>query len=156
QDITATLQRRSQSERPANHHLFQNANVCGLDLSGHSWDGEDFTGCDLRGTNLSNCTFNGSDFRDADLWGSDLRNSDLIGAKNLLPAQLAAADLSRAKLPAELSFLALDAVKDLSDNSSKVFLIILGAVFYTFLTIATTKDSQLIVNTNLTKLPVIG
>lgn len=156
-EIPSIRARRLHPERSNDDKPFRNADASGLDISGFSWDGEDFTGCDLRGANLSGCTFNESDFRHADLWNADLRDSDLTDAKNLLPAQLAATDLSRAKLPPDISsFQALDAVKDLTDNSSKVFLIILGAVLYTFLTIATTKDAQLIVDTNLTKLPVIG
>jgi len=157
-EIQAIHARRClESERAGDDYPFRNGDASGLDLSSSEWDGEDFTSCDLRGANLSDCTFSGSNFLEADLWNADLRDSDLSNGKNLLPGQLAATDLTRAKLPTAFGgFQALDAVKDLSDNSSKVFLIILGAVVYTFLTIATTQDAQLIVNTNLTKLPVIG
>src|ERR1043166_7810854 len=68
-------------------------------LSGMDWSGEDFSGCDLRGADLSSCCFRGADFSGTELWDADLRGSDLSGACRLLPAQLAATDLSGAQLP---------------------------------------------------------
>jgi hypothetical protein len=121
------------------------------------WSGEDFSGCDLRNANLSDCKFDGADFRDANLWNADLRDSDLSGALNVLSSQLAATDLTRAKLPDSLTdFEALESVKTLSENSSKVFFTILIVVVYSFLTMATTKDVQLITNSYSSKLPVLG
>jgi hypothetical protein len=111
----------------------------------------------LRGADLSRCTFAGANFREADLWNANLSDSDLTAACGLLPAQLAAADLTRAKLPESLSsFEALDSVKNLSENSSKVFITIILAVVYTFLTIGTTRDVQVITDATSSKLPVIG
>lgn len=46
---------------------FRDADVSGLDVSGFSWDREDFNDCNLRNANLSDCSFSGSDFRGADL-----------------------------------------------------------------------------------------
>jgi hypothetical protein len=121
------------------------------------WDGEDFSGCNLCGADLSRCTFAGANFREADLWNANLSDSDLTAACGLLPAQLAATDLTRAKLPESLSsFEAIDSVKNLSENSSKVFITIILAVVYTFLTIETTRDGQVITDATSSKLPVIG
>jgi uncharacterized protein YjbI with pentapeptide repeats len=150
-------QRRTQFERAADDHPFRNALARGLNLSASNWDEEDFTDCDLSEANLSACTFGGADFRDADLWGADLRGSDLSSAQNLLPHQLAAADLSQAKLPKEIeSFDVLEAAKGLAENSSRVFLVMLGAIAYTFLTIANTKDVQLLTDSGSSQLPVIN
>jgi hypothetical protein len=87
----------------------------------------------------------------------DFSGSDLTGITKLLPKQLAATNLESAKLPGSLTkFEALEASAKLADNASKVFLTMLGAVAFTFLTLATTTDAQLITNGINTKLPVIG
>jgi uncharacterized protein YjbI with pentapeptide repeats len=136
---------------------FKDAVAHDADLSEAHWDGEDFTRCDLRGANLSHSTFAAATFRDADLWNADLRDSDFTYTRDLLPMQLAATDLTRAQLPASLNvFEALDAIDVLSQNSSRVFITILGAAVYTFLTLGTTRDVALITNANTLKLPVIG
>jgi hypothetical protein len=91
------------------------------------------------------------------LWNADLSDSDLTGVTNLLPEQLAATNLKRAKLPDSLTnFEALETAEKLADNASKVFLVMLGAVAFTFLTLATARDWQLITNNGSSKLPVIG
>jgi hypothetical protein len=87
----------------------------------------------------------------------DLSGSDLTSVTNLLPEQLAATSLKRAKLLDSVTkFGALEASAKLADNASKVFLAMLGAVAFTFLTLATAKDWQLITNNGNSKLPVIG
>ncbi len=136
---------------------FKDADARGADLSEVDWSGVDFSGCDLRGANLSGCTFAGADFRDADLWNTDLRDTNLSGAHHLLPAQLAATDLTRVTLPSDLPrFEALGLVESLTQNSTRIFVTILVAVLYTHLTLATTKDLLLMMNTGGAKLPVIG
>lgn len=149
--------RMSEFSRSKGDQPFRHADAREADLSGISWNDEDFSGCDLRSANLSGCKFSHTDFRDTDLWNADFSDSDLTGARNLLPAQLAATNLKRAILPESLSaFEALDSAKDLSQNCSKVFITLILAVVYTFLTIAMTKDSQLITDTGTAKLPVIS
>jgi hypothetical protein len=129
----------------------------GLDLSGIDWHDEDFSECDLRGANLSGAIFENSNFRDADLRNTDLRDADLTAARNLIPKQLAAADLTRAKLPSNIeSFEGLESVESLSQNSSKVFLSMLGAGAYTWLTLSATRDIGLLTNDYSAKLPIIG
>ena len=136
---------------------FRDRDARDLDLSRFAWTGEDFTNCDLRGANLSGCNFTGANFERAELWNADLSGSDLTGVTTLLPEQLAATNLKRAKLPDPLSkFEPLEASTKLADNASKVFLTMLSAVAFTFLTLATTKDWQLITNSGNNKLPVIG
>ena len=158
EETTAIRERRlRQLRRSDDDHPFKDADARRVDLSGMKWDGEDFSGCNLRGADLSRCTFADANFREADLWNANLSDSDLTAACGLLPAQLAATDLTRAKLPESLSsFEALDSVKNLSENSSKVFITIILAVVYTFLTIETTRDVQVITDATSSKLPVIG
>jgi uncharacterized protein YjbI with pentapeptide repeats len=104
EETTAIRERRlRQFRRSDDDHPFKDADAPGVDLSGMKWDGEDFSGCKLRSADLSRCTFAGANFRDADLWNANLSDSDLTAACGLLPAQLAASDLTRAKLPESLS-----------------------------------------------------
>jgi uncharacterized protein YjbI with pentapeptide repeats len=125
-------------------------------LAGMDWSGEDFTACDLRGADLSHCRFDGADFRDADLWDADLRESDLRGARQILPAQLAATDLVGAQLPESLAaFETLKTVEALSVSSAKVFFTLLLAVVYVVLTAGTVRDVQLLTGAQSLKLPVI-
>jgi uncharacterized protein YjbI with pentapeptide repeats len=142
------------------HHTefsFVDADAQGADLSNTTWTGEDFSNCDLSGANLSSCQFRNANFNNANLWNADLKDSDLSEAINLLPAQLSGTDLTRAKLPQELeTFEPLTSVERLSQSAANVFLTILAVVAYTFLTIATTKDSELVTNSASSKLPVIG
>lgn len=156
-DILEIRRRRSQKEhRSDDDRPFKDADAHEADLSGMDWSGEDFSGSDLHGANLSRCTFAAADFCDADLWNANLRDSDLSRVRNLLPAQLAATDLTRATLPEELlRFDALHIVESLTQNATRIFVTILLAAFYTLLTIATTKDILLLMNTGVAKLPVI-
>jgi uncharacterized protein YjbI with pentapeptide repeats len=150
-------QRRKISDGSQAIALLRDADASDLDLSRFAWIDEDFTNCDLRGANLSGCNFTGANFEQAELWNADLSDSDLTGVTTLLPKQLAATNLKRAKLPDPLSkFEPLEASAKLADNASKVFLTMLSAVAFTFLTLATTKDWQLITNSGNNKLPVIG
>ena len=150
-------QRQEDSGTTQAFALLCGADARGLDLSGVAWAREDFTNCDLRDANLSWCSFNSAKFEGADLWNAGLSGSDLTGVTSLIPEQLAATNLKRAKLPDSLTkFEALAASAELADNASKVFLTMLGAVAFTFLTLATTTDAQSITNSSNTKLPVIG
>jgi uncharacterized protein YjbI with pentapeptide repeats len=150
-------QRRKVSGGSQAFALLRDSDAGGLDLSGFAWTDEDFTKSDLRGANLSSCNFAGAKFESTELWNADLSDSDLTGATRLLPAQLAATDLKRAKLPDALTkFEALETSTKLADNASKVFLTMLATVAFTFLTLAITTDAQLITNNSNTKLPVIG
>lgn len=118
---------------------------------------EDFSNLDLSGSDLSDSTFYRANFLNANTWNCDFRNSDLTGARNFSEAQLAATDLTNAKLPEEMAkFESLDSVKDLSDKSSRIFVTLLFSIVFTTIISATTKDSRLLTNTGLVKLPVVN
>ncbi len=98
-----------------------------------------------------------SDLRADELRGRDLRGRDLTKVEGLLPEHLAAADLTRAKLPPEIEkFPALDQVKAISAEARKVFLALLAACVYSWLVIGTTKDVALLLNTASSPLPIIN
>jgi hypothetical protein len=72
--------------------------------------------------------------------------------------QLAGADLTGAKLPDSLGepFANLDTANDVSTNAQNLFIAMLAACLYSWLTIATTSDVNLIVDRASSPLPIIG
>jgi uncharacterized protein YjbI with pentapeptide repeats len=118
----------------------------------------DLSHCNLRGTFLRDIKFAAANFFETDLREADLRGADLSGAKgSLLGRQLAGADLTGAKLPEPLANLydKLGSVSDISDSAKKLFLALLAACLYSWLTIPTTKDVDLFTNGGSLPLPVI-
>jgi hypothetical protein len=128
--------------------LLWNANLAGADLCA----------ANLRGADLQDVNFAGADLFQADLREANLQGADLSAAKGgLLSRQLAGADLTGAKLPAPLEKLyeKLDSVKDISESSRKLFLVMLAGCLYSSLTIAQTTDLELITNRASSPLPII-
>jgi len=152
------------------------------DLSQADLHKRDLTGANFRNTNLSGATFELSNLSRAHLEGADLsganfgapgtyanlhgthlreailRDCDISGVKGgLRPEQLAGADLTGATLPAPLTklFDELKAVGEISESARKLFLAMLAACLYSWLTIATTNDVNLITNRASSPLPII-
>src|SRR5262249_13207835 len=108
----------------------------------------DLIDADLRGADLSRANFGSCNLAGADLRETVLRDADLSGVAGLQSAQLAGADLSGAKLPNTLAdlFKGLDTAKGISGNAQKLFVGVLAACLYSWLTIATTTDLNLVTN----------
>jgi len=86
-----------------------------------------------------------------------LSNCDLRYVKNLLPEQLAGMDLTNSLLPEDRrSFDALKLVEEGSRNAKKLFQIMLLSSAYAFLTVGITTDVDLLTNSGLLTLPLIG
>ena len=102
---------------------------------------------DLPGAHLS------ADFRDA-----ILSNAQLASATALRSEQLAGAVLTDARLPPNIEqFEApLAHVAETSQNARKTFFALLAAALYSWLTIATTADAELITDTASSPLPIIN
>lgn len=126
----------------------------------------------LRETNLSNatlshCKFGGADLSRADLSGAEIRNvtgfakaklndSNFEGATGLKGTEFARADITGAKLPEDIrEFKSLAIVEELSKNARKIFLAMLLGCAYAWLTILTTTDAKLILNSASSPLPII-
>jgi len=109
-------------------------------------------GADLRGANLTGCNLTAADLREA-----NLKNADLTGARGLERDRLAGADLTGCTLPtgSEANFEDAEAARRISDNAQKLFIAMLVACLYSWLTIATTTDASLITNHASTPLPII-
>jgi uncharacterized protein YjbI with pentapeptide repeats len=117
----------------------------------------DLTGVDLKGRDLSGANLQGGDFTGASFREANLSNADLTDTRGWRAEQFAGADLTGAKLPEQLTKLyeGLQNVKDISESARKLFLVVLGACLYCWLTIATTTDVNLITNRNSSPLPII-
>ena len=93
---------------------------------------------------------------DADLTDSDLTNASLSTVTGLRSDKLAGADLTNAKLPEKIgTFEELSHVQETSKNARSVFIGLLAASAYSWLTIWTTTDAQLLPSSSTTALPII-
>jgi uncharacterized protein YjbI with pentapeptide repeats len=132
---------------------FRGADLAGLDL----------TEFDLHDTNLRNASLRRVSLKGANLEGANLREADVANADlsavrtGLRADQLCGADLTATLLPENLAktFHDLDAVKDISESAQKLFMAMLAACLYSWLTIGTTSDLNLITNRATSALPVI-
>ena len=118
----------------------------------------DICEADLGGADLKGVNFAEADLFKASLRGADLQSADLSSVKGgLRTEQLAGADLTGAKLPEQLKKLydGLENVKGISESARKIFLAVLAACLYCWLTIATTTDVNLITNRASSPLPII-
>jgi uncharacterized protein YjbI with pentapeptide repeats len=116
----------------------------------------DLTGADLSGADLRGVHFGKAVLREASLHDADLHDADATDVVNLLPQQLAGADLTRARLPRPVA--AFEGVKQadrIADNAQKLYIVLLSACAYSVLTIATTADAKLLTNTATSPLPII-
>jgi uncharacterized protein YjbI with pentapeptide repeats len=148
--------------------LLRNASLRGANLSGANLSGAelqvvnltnaDLYGADITGANLQGANFTGAYLCGASLRGANLEGVDLSGVTGgLRTEQLAGADLTGARLPDQLKKLydGLDNVKGISESARKIFLVVLAACLYCWLTIATTTDVNLITNRASSPLPII-
>ena len=133
------------------HAILRDADLRGTNLGGAS----------LRGADLQRANLSGADLSETDLNEADLRNCCLFGAKlekaaRLQSRWLAGADLSCAQVPEDLGkFEGLKQVNEISQIARPIFLTVITVCFYSLLTVATTKDANLLTNTAASKLPVI-
>jgi len=116
----------------------------------------DFTGSDLRGKDLRGSNFSGSTVRNVPFRGANLENSNLSEAVGLLADQLGDTNLRQALLPTGLDFTQLERVNDLSKICGSLMLSMLAACSYSWLTVGSTRDSALLLNTSTSQLPIIS
>lgn len=137
------------------------AKLIDVNLSNANLDRAVFSNADVRGTRFNNATLRNACFSSANMErcifvGADLTNADLSSSIGLVSSQLAAAILTNAKLPAEVAkFADLDYVVETAKQAQTVFLALLAACLYSWLTVATTTDAGLIANIASTPLPII-
>ena len=118
-------------------------------------------GADLRFADLRQASLPGADLKHARLYdcklrGADLRDADLAHVTGLVSDQLGGADLSGAILPEDIAaFEGLDFIADLSKTARNIFLALVGACVFCWLTIVTTTDVELITNIASSPLPIL-
>jgi uncharacterized protein YjbI with pentapeptide repeats len=155
----ATLQRGVQAwadwreKNPDIPPDLEEANLAGLDLHG-----VDFRCARLRRANLQGAQLTGANLEGANLREANLRGADLKNATGVIQAeQFAGADVSGASLPESLAAFLEDTetAAEISANAQKLFIAMLAACLYSWLTIAATTDVSLVTNRASTPLPVI-
>jgi uncharacterized protein YjbI with pentapeptide repeats len=158
----AELQDRDLRGAAAGYVDFSNANLASANLACAYFKGATFAGAileqsDLREAHLEAATFEGAKLWKADLHGTVLRNADLSMAQGMEGGQLAGADLTLAKLPEDIKkFEGLKVVEEASKNAQKILFTVLLACTYAWLTIASTQDAALLLNSATSTLPIIG
>ena len=159
--------------------VLRGADLEGGDLQGADLRSADLAGCrlrntvlmdaDLRGADLTSCGFQGADLSRADLRSARMRDANfhdasLVGADlsegiGLLGGQLSGANLAGATLPPTATgFEGLGNVAEASKTAQNLFTSILIVCSYTWLTVASTTDSQLLNNASppSSRLPILG
>jgi len=135
---------------------FSEADLRESDLSTAKMDRCHLNRADLRGAHLNEATLRKADFADAKMREVRFRDADLSDAIDLMQEQLAATDLTRATLPEGFEkFEGLAQVTEISKQARAVFLSSIAACVFSWLTIATTTDLALILNSSSTPLPII-
>lgn len=135
----------------------EKADFTGAQLAGWDFSGQYLKAVIFRDADLSKAVFREADLEGADFRGADLREADFTGCRNLLPYQLAGADLSGSRLPADLEkFASLPHVDAATRHAQTLFSTQLLVCVFCWLTIFVTTDPGLLTNTIETPLPIIN
>jgi uncharacterized protein YjbI with pentapeptide repeats len=140
---------------------FENATLIECSFKSVDLGGANFEDAKLGGANLNESNLEGANFKSANLSyakikNANLKDADLEDATGLGSAQLGGTKFTGAKLPNDFrEFAFLDVIAEISKNARKVFFVMLLACVYSLLTIATTTDAQLLVNSASSPLPII-
>ena len=155
----------------------QEADLHGANLDRANLQGADLRRADLSGSNLRNANLEQASLRKASvrsanlsrarlrganvsklrgLETANLRDIDLTDAGGLLGTEFSGLDITGATLPGEIGhFEGLTYVAESSKHARALFLSVIGACVFSWLTIATTTDLALITNSASTPLPII-
>ena len=119
-------------------------------------EGADLSWARLEGADLDKAILRGADMAGCDLKAANLANADLTDVVGLTAGQIAGADVTSADLPEEIKhFESLRVADEAAKNSRSLFLIMLLACVYSWLTLTTTTDQALIMDTGSSLLPII-
>jgi len=151
--------------------LFQEADLTGVwmpdtNLSHANLEGAKLLGGHLASANLFGANVKQADFEKANIQhatlgtmsfsNANLQDCNLRGATGWKGTEFARADITGATLPdAHGGFESLKIVEEISKNARKIFLAMLLGCAYAWLTILTTTDAKLILNSASSPLPII-
>jgi uncharacterized protein YjbI with pentapeptide repeats len=150
---TATILLEGESpSRDLRGKSFAGVDLSGRDFSGANLEKAIFTRANLDDANLSRAKLDGAIFRNA-----SLRRANLSDASGLRSDQFPGADLTGAKLPEIVGkFETLAVIKDASDQAKTLFIALIAACAFSWLTIGATRDVSLLSNSSTTPLPIIN
>ena len=142
---------------------FSNCNLQAIDFDGVKFNGASITGSDMRycsfkGGSYSETTFKRNNFDGVEIRDADFSNAVFLDDNLSLSSEhFGGTKLLGITLPKSLEkFGALEHVTETSKHARGVFLALVGACFYTLLTLLTTTDAGLMTNTAGTPLPIIN
>lgn len=116
----------------------------------------DFRGATVERLSLVRRSFRGADLTRTLFVNCDLRDADFSGATGVLPVSFPGCDLCGATLPQSVNFSpALETVQGAVKYAQTVFMLSVFASAYCLLTVGATSDTDLIVNSASTPLPII-
>jgi uncharacterized protein YjbI with pentapeptide repeats len=116
----------------------------------------DLEGADLRGASLKGASLNETNLKHARLDNVSFEGADLCRAKFLKSGQLRGCDLSHAKLPAVMEFHGLDQANQSASRLAVQFVSMLSLCLYSWLTIGSTKDVDLLTNARAVSFPFLN
>ena len=93
---------------------------------------------------------------DAQFAWARLAHADFTGASGLLGGQFARADLRGSRMPSSVRFGAFETANEMAEGTGKLFLTVLLICAYSWLTINSTVDRQLLTDTAVSKLPILN
>ena len=132
------------------------ANLRAVCLNEANLEGANLRHANLERTSLIDVNLDQTVLFDTTFTEANLQNAKLREVKGLLASQLAGCNVSSAQLPDDIKkFEGLEQADRISQRAQKLFLSILLGCVYCFLTIATTTDLALILNTGSSPLPII-
>ena len=145
----------------------QLADLRGADLRYADLSGSNLRVADLSGANLRKANVQGANLRRSKLRGTNLRrvdglneaelqDSDMTDATGLLGDEFAGLDITGSTLPRDIgAFQGLMQAQEIAKQARGLYLAVIGGCVYSWLTIATTTDVALIINSASTPLPII-
>ncbi len=137
--------------------VFFKANLQNASLLNANFEEAILTKCNLEDAVLGNANLrNAVMFNIKGLHTANLQDCILEGATGLKGTEFARADITGAKLPEDIrDFKILKIVEETSKNARKIFLAMLLGCAYSWLTIFTTTDVNLLTNSSSSPLPII-
>ncbi len=153
------LTRADLSGQQLSHADFSKVRLRAASLKQADLEDADLTGADLTAAELRGADLRRAALRDCNLRDANLADADLSGARGLLAGQLGGTNLAGTKLPEDIAkFEGLANVAEASKTTQNLFFSILFVCAYTWLTIASTRDAQLVNNAAppSSRLPILG
>ncbi|WP_339729031.1 pentapeptide repeat-containing protein [uncultured Gimesia sp.] len=158
-----------------NHADLRGAELTGADLSGSDLSGANLSGANFVGATMTNINLVNADLSDAilcaadsavpDFTGAKLRHANFGGAigfkkiKGLEAKQLGGVNLRSVDLPASVDIKSLESMADVSNHvkySRTLFLTLIIACMYSWLTMWSASDANIITNNSGLTLPIVN